>query len=59
MPNAENWPLLLADLIAIAEEGGYAVSEHKGDKVAAPLRDRRANLTELAQELAKRGWRKE
>jgi hypothetical protein len=53
-----NWRELEAELCNIAEEGGYVVSEYKGDKVAAPSRDRRANLSELAQELHKRGWRK-
>lgn len=53
-----NWRELETELCEIAQEGGYHIIEQKSDKLAVPERDRRANLTDLAQELTKRGWRK-
>lgn len=54
-----NWRLLLADLQEIALEGGYAIEEHK-DVILARRggMERPVNLTDVAQELAKRGWNK-
>lgn len=56
---AMNWRLLLADLQEIALEGGYAIEEHKDVTLARRGgMDRPINLTDVAQELAKRGWSK-
>lgn len=58
MAQAVNWRSLLADLCEIALEGGFAIEEHKDAMLARRGMDRPVNLTDLAQELAKRGWSK-
>lgn len=58
MPKTENWRDLEADLCELALEGGFMLIDQGGDKLAAPIRDRRANLTDLAQRLDKKGWKR-